>query len=167
MAFKSLTPWRWGGKPDPAQQGESDPFGELQEQMNMLFEDFFGRFNLPAPQTWRGPAPFTPAVDMTEDAQAYYVEVELPGMEEQDLQVTLNDDVLILSGEKKSPQQTQGRQFYRMERCYGAFRRSLPMPSAVVADRVSAQFKNGVLSIVLPKSGAEQESARRIPVQAG
>jgi len=131
------------------------PFHELtsiQERMNRLFEDFFGRTPLASGTeeplgTWG----FAPPVDIYEDAHKLMFKVEIPGMEEKDLKVEMEGNTLTVSGERKLEKEVKEEHFRRKERRYGAFSRSFTLPGTVDASKVEANYTNGVLTIELPK----------------
>lgn len=109
-----------------------------------------------ATRTW------TPPVDIQETDDAYRIHAELPGMTKDDIQITLENNILRLSGERKFEKDTKQENYHRIERTYGAFSRSFALPTQVSPDKVEAKFENGVLSIVVPK--AEQAKPRRISI---
>jgi HSP20 family protein len=98
-----------------------------------------------------------------ESDDAYTVTAELPGVEEKDIEILLADDMLTLRGEKKVEHENQRRQL--SERYYGRFERQMPLPSEVEQDKVKASFRNGILTVTLPKSKDAQRAMRRIPLQ--
>jgi HSP20 family protein len=156
MPDKSWPPSPWSGR-------ELDPFFRgFRTQLDSLFEDWFGR-------SMGGT--LAPRVDVSETAKDMTLTVELPGVEEKDIEVALSGNQLTIKGEKKSEQEDkkdeQGRVFHRVERSYGAFQRTMTVPFDVEPDKVSAQFKDGVLTITLPKpaAAAGQPQARRIEVK--
>jgi HSP20 family protein len=105
---------------------------------------------------------------MTEREKEIEVTAELPGMSEEDIDITLARDVLTIKGEKKQETEDKGNNYYRMERSYGKFSRVIPLPDGVVDnENVDATFKNGVLTITLPKLEEAQQVSRRITVNAG
>jgi HSP20 family protein len=106
---------------------------------------------------------WSPALDVSEDKEKYLVAVELPGLKKEDLQVVVHDGVLTVSGERKSEKEVQDGTVHRSERSYGKFSRSITLPSAVSADRVGASFKDGVLSIEIPK--VEEAKPKNIEVK--
>jgi HSP20 family protein len=107
-------------------------------------------------------------VNVTEREKEFEVTAELPGMAENDIDISLSRDVLTLKGEKKQETEDKGDNYYRMERSYGKFSRVIPLPAdAVDNDNVEATFKNGVLTIILPKLEEAQQISRRITVNAG
>jgi HSP20 family protein len=108
---------------------------------------------------------WAPALDISERKDAYLVTVELPGVEAEDLDITMEDGLLTIQGERQFAQESSEQQFHRVERRYGAFRRSITLPAQVQADQIEASFDNGVLQILVPK--AEEAKPRRIQVRPG
>jgi len=111
------------------------------------------------------PVSWAPAVDVTEDDQAVKLQVELPGVNPADVNITVANGVLTISGEKKSDREDKQDTVQFVERWYGRFQRSFTLPGSVNAEKVKADFTNGVLTVTLPKS--EMARARRIEVTAG
>jgi HSP20 family protein len=138
------------------------PFVDMQSELNRLrqeMERVFGRFD----GNGQTSAAAYPLLNLWEEAAAIYVEAELPGMEMNDLEIYINGgNQLSIRGERRPPQYPQGS-WHRRERGYGAFTRLIDLPSPVNADEVHAEFKNGVLTIKLPKS--EAAKPRRIEVK--
>ncbi|HVR06944.1 MAG TPA: Hsp20/alpha crystallin family protein [Thermoanaerobaculia bacterium] len=139
---------RW----NPSQQ-----VAAAREPLYRLFDTFFneGGEDLTS-RTW------TPPVDIQETDEAYRIHAELPGLTKDDIQITLENNVLRLSGERKLEKDVKKESYHRIERTYGAFSRSFALPTQVSPDKVEAKFDNGVLTIVVPK--AEQAKPRRIAV---
>jgi HSP20 family protein len=108
---------------------------------------------------------WAPALDISERKDAYLVTVELPGVEADDLEITMEDGLLTIQGERQFTSESSEQQFHRVERRYGAFRRSITLPAQVQADHIEATFDNGVLQIVVPK--AEEAKPKRIQVRPG
>jgi HSP20 family protein len=108
---------------------------------------------------------WAPALDISERKDAYLVTVELPGVEADDLEITMEDGLLTIQGERHFAHDSSEQQFHRVERRYGAFRRSITLPAQVQADQIEASFDNGVLQIVVPK--AEEATPKRIQVRPG
>jgi HSP20 family protein len=140
-----------------------DPFrdaAELQGEMNRLLEGFFGRPGQQAAmeRVW------APAVDMYETKEELVVNAELPGLNEKDIQLSITGDVLTLRGERRLNQEVTQDSFYRGERWYGKFERSLPLPIPVQADKVKASYRDGVLSVRLPKVEEIKPKAIKIDV---
>jgi HSP20 family protein len=125
---------------------------------------WFGQFGQqpgagPASQAW------APAVDITERQDAYLVAAELPGVGAEDVEITFQDGLLTIQGERHLAPDTAGEKVHRAERRYGAFRRSITLPSHVRADKIEASAQDGVLLILVPK--AEEVHAKRIKVRPG
>jgi HSP20 family protein len=95
---------------------------------------------------------WTPALDLYEDKDNLFVKVELPGMKREEIDVSLHDGSLSISGERKSEQKHEDADVYRAERFFGRFQRTVTLPTPVAADKVKAQYKDGILTITLPKT---------------
>lgn len=163
MAMTDLIPWR---SPRSMFRRESEPFTALQREMNRLFEDFWGDARSMMSSMPSMMEAGWPSLDMQETDQAYRITAEIPGLEEKDVQLDLRDNVLMISGEKKDEREEKaGGRFYS-ERTYGHFRRTIPLAAEIDADKVQATFRNGVLTVDLPKNPKAQEKIRRIPINA-
>jgi HSP20 family protein len=164
MRIRELIPWR---SPEREQltRRSHDPFTMLQTEMNRLFNDFFEGFDLRPGGSRNEGALGMPKVDVSETEDAVHVTAELPGMKQEDVDVTLSDGHLVLRGEKKSETQDQQKNYHRVERSYGTFERSILLPAAVDDKKVEASFKNGVLEIVLPKVEGAAAAGKKIPVR--
>lgn len=133
-----------------------------------LFDAFFNDSRLPS--VWsngHSAATFAPRVDVRATDIAYEISVELPGLEEKDVEVTVADGTLTLKGEKSEEREEQENNHYRKERVYGSFERSFRLPDEVEADKVEANFKNGVLTVGLPKSEEAMSVVHKIEIKAG
>jgi HSP20 family protein len=106
-----------------------------------------------------------PAIDMYEEDNEVVVKAELPGMSKDDVQINFADNVLSIRGEKKKEEEDKGKDYYRAERVYGAFVRSVALPAEVIPEKARAVFKNGVLEIRLPKSEAAKKREIKVNVQ--
>lgn len=126
-----------------------------------LFEEFFRDIDA-VPE---GIPAFSARLDVAETDKAVTVTADLPGLEEKDIELSLNENVLSLKGEKKAESEEEGKNFYRKERTYGAFYREVELPAEIDAARVEATFKNGVLTVMLPKSEKAKEETRKIPIK--
>jgi HSP20 family protein len=159
MALPSL--FRWNrGRSLPARR-ENSPFLSLQREMNRLFEDFWHGFDI-EPLGTREWGNFAPRVDVQETDTEVRVIADLPGLDEKDFEVQVEDDVLTLRGEKHEEHEDKGRGW--RERSYGSFYRTIQLPSEVEADKAKAEFKKGVLTVHLPKSAKAGERGHRVPV---
>jgi len=157
--FRSLLPF---GRTDLARA--DDPFVSLQRQMNRLFDDAFTGY-VSAPRNGNG-ATLAPSIDVKESDKGIEVEAELPGVDEKDVQVTLEDNVLTIKGEKKAEKEETKKGYYMSERSYGSFMRSFEMPAGIDAAKVSATFAKGVLKVSLPKPTAADAKAKKIDIKA-
>ena len=130
---------------------------DLQKELNKVFGEFFSRSPMEL-----GSFEWAPAVDIIENDNEFVVKAELPGITQDDIKVSLSNDVLTIKGEKKQEKEEKGKNFHRIERSYGSFHRSFSLPSKVQADKVKAVYKNGVLEITLPK--AEEVKPKEITI---
>lgn len=156
MAITDMIPWK--RKESEREQEErglaarQDPLLTFQQQMNQMFDDFFRGWGLEP----FGPSPeagdlFSPRADVAESDDEIKVSLELPGLEEEDIDVSLSRDVLTIRGEKRREEEEKGRNYYRAERSFGSFQRSVPLPAPVDAGKADAVFRRGVLTVTLPK----------------
>ncbi|MFI5012882.1 MAG: Hsp20/alpha crystallin family protein [Hyphomicrobiales bacterium] len=162
MAFNDMIPWRTSRAPVHREQ---EPFNSLQREMNRLFEDFWGGLGPRLPSS-TGMNLLSPSVDVHETDPAYRVTVELPGLNEEDVEINLRDNSLIISGEKKSEHEEKEDGRHYSERSYGRFQRVIPFAAEVDADKVQAMFQKGVLTIDLPKNAKAQDKTRRIQINS-
>jgi len=105
---------------------------------------------------------FSPAVDVVENPQDFTVSCELPGLDQKDIDVSIASNVLTIKGQKKDEREEKKNKFYRKESWSGSFQRTLPLPSSVDGEKIKAELKNGILTIVLPKR--EEAKAKQITV---
>jgi HSP20 family protein len=137
----------------------------IQHEMNRLFNSFFdtttgnGAPRTPALRRW------IPAMDLAETEDAYVLKADLPGLTDKDVNIELNDNVLTISGERKSEHEGRTEGYYRVERSSGSFRRSLRLPEGVDPASVSASFDRGVLEIRVPKP--EERQPHRVAISVG
>jgi len=145
-------------------QKYSSPFEELERMFNDFFRQrFFAPSWIPH---FKFPelADVSTVVDMFEEGDNLVIKAELPGMKKEDINIDLRDDVITISGEKKSEEKTERKDFHRVERSFGSFTRRLQLPVEIKADKVEASFKDGVLEIKMPKSEAAKQNAKKIAV---
>jgi HSP20 family protein len=146
-----------------------DPFQDLHSaqdemaQMNPTLAHALGLHG--QPQGSGTATAWAPALDISERKDAYLVTVELPGVEADDLDITMEDGLLTIQGERHFAHDSSEQQFHRVERRYGAFRRSITLPAHVMAEGIQASFEDGVLQILVPK--AEEATPKRIQVRPG
>jgi HSP20 family protein len=161
MALRDLIPWNNNGSRNMAVQRAQagNPLLTMHREMNRLFDDVFRGFDLgplgsSSPMGW-------PTIELDETDKEVRVAAELPGLEEKDVDVELANGVLTISGEKKS--ETEDKEHLFSERYYGRFERRIPVEE-VDQDKVAASFKNGVLTVTLPKSPSAQQKVKRIAI---
>jgi len=165
MARNPLTPYRGGG----LLGGGFDPLFSLHRDMNRLFDEVMGGGqSFMSGQIGQGGQGqiINAHMSVSETEHEIRVAAELPGVREEDIDVSLNDDILTIRGEKKFQRQDEKENFHFVERSFGTFQRSIRLPFPINPDQVQARFDNGVLTVSLPKS-AQQERTRRIQVQRG
>jgi HSP20 family protein len=131
----------------------------MQREINRVFDSFFRTdwSEDAAPSVW------APATDVVEHPGDYVVKAELPGVSRDDVKLTLQDNMLTIRGEKKQEKESKEGGYHRVERSYGSFQRSFTLPSTVRADRIEASFKDGILTVTLPKS--EETKPKQIDVK--
>jgi HSP20 family protein len=140
------------------------PFREvtrLRNEMDRLWDDYFGpgrRAFRPLEEAWM------PAVDVAEAADKITVKAEIPGMEAKDIEISMVGDTLSIKGEKKSEREEKDENYHMVERTYGSFNRTMKLPAAVDPDKVEATYKNGVLTVTLPKQ--EEVKPKAIEIKA-
>jgi HSP20 family protein len=170
MAIKDLVPkFGRGREKMPARRDEFDPFRGFQREMNRLFDDFFAE-DFPLARHWGGrelaTGAFSPRVDVSETDKEVNVSAELPGMEEKDLSVEMDDGAITIRGEKKEEKEEKGKNWYTREQSYGSFHRSIALPAGVDVSKAKAKFKNGVLKITAPKREEEQTKRKTINIES-
>ncbi len=167
MTLSKIVPW--GRKQVPIRRTEEynpssswDDFEEPWRDIERLFDRFFSasRFQGGAMSNQ-----FSPSLDVHEGDKEFQITVEVPGMRENDIEVSMSRDMLTISGEKKEEKAENHKGIFRMERRYGSFSRSIPLPEHCVdTEKTEASYKNGVLTIKLPKTAGYKESVKKIPV---
>ncbi len=165
MELRDLAPWHSSRTPARGILLFDRTPDSLRREIDRMFDSF-----------WRGtePQPFAPsiwsfdgavpAIDQSEDDTAYHVAVELPGIEENDVEVSLVDNDLTIRGERKLDKEEEEQSYYLRERARGSFRRSLSFPVQIDENKVKAAFADGVLSITLPKTKEAQKKAMTIAI---
>jgi HSP20 family protein len=147
--------WRPFGTAD--RWGPFRNMSDIQGEVNRLFDTFLGRPMASAPtRAW------LPAVDMHETKDELVLSVEVPGVDEKDVTVSITGDLLTIKGERRAADQAKDQQYLHVERLYGQFERLIQLPMAVQADKVKASYRDGVLQVTLPK--AEELKPREIKI---
>jgi HSP20 family protein len=142
---------------------------DFQDEFNRLFNRFLGESgDLPARSTEQSELPYrtwAPTVDISEDDNNYFVNAELPGVKKDDVSVYVENDRLFIEGERKheSQEKSDDKDYHRVERFYGKFQRSFRLPKAVDANKIEAQFEDGVLNVCIPKT--EEAKPKQIEVK--
>lgn len=137
-----------------------DPFRELRGLQDEMTRLFAGIAPLPSEDSVFGA--WQPKVDIFEDEDALVLEADMPGVKREDLELTIENNVISLSGERKMEERKESENYHRVERSYGSFTRSFTLPRTVDTEKVKAEFKDGVLTVSLPKR--EETKARKINV---
>lgn len=154
----TLVPFRHARTP-AARSGNFDDF-------DRIFDNFFRN----ALTNMSGPAPsvsdMSVRMDISETDKAYYVHADLPGIDEDKIDISVEDGLLTISGEKEQESEEEGRSFHRVERSYGSFQRTLQLPSDANEDKIKANMKKGVLELEIPKTKEAQKQAKRIAIKS-
>jgi HSP20 family protein len=154
-----------GNSPVPVTRGAS-PIAALQDEMNSLFSNFFGDVSLPVWLRNRESAfAVSPAMDVSENDKEYKLTAELPGIDAKDVSVSVADGYITLRGEKKEEKKEEREGYSRQERSYGSFQRVVPLPENANFDKAEASFKNGVLTLCVPKKAGAQSKERKLEIK--
>jgi HSP20 family protein len=169
MNIKDLIPWSRDRRELPVRREGEEPMLALQSDINRAFENFWRMFELPMPGGWG--APFAggdvPRVDMRATDKEVEVVAELPGMDEADIDVSVVEGMLTIRGKKKAERETEDKGYVLRERSFGTIERMVPLPEGLDVDSAKASFKNGVLTVSIPRTAEAQSAVKRIPVQRG
>lgn len=144
------------------------PFSSLQNEINRVFDDFFSNgFSESSllPSSWTGDQLATPAVDIVENEKSFKVEAELPGMDQDDVEVTINDNYLTVKGEKKESKEDKDDNYVRRERYYGSYQRTISLPETANTDKAKATFKKGVLQVEIPKKAEAVKPSKKLEIK--
>lgn len=153
---------------------EMAPFDEafrpLSRWVDSFFDESFLRPFAPFSRSMLGMKPLltedvVPSVDIYEDAGDVVLKAELPGMKKEDIDVTLSEDTITISGEKKKEEEVKKKDYYKWERSYGSFSRSFDLPEAVQSDKVKSTFKDGVLEVRIPRSEERKSKEVKVEIQ--
>ncbi len=147
-------PGRWSS------HAPRDPFVSFQAEMNQLISDFFRHSDGGDLRSV-----ITPSFDLSETDDAYQIQMDLPGVDPNDIEIEVQDNTVLICGERKCENEQEGKSFHRAERQWGRFCRSAQLPSYVDRDKVDAECRNGILTVTLPKSA--ESMTHRVPVKTG
>ncbi len=165
MLFGDLVPWNRKKDSLVTQAGEA-PIYALQKEVNRLFDEFWNSFDLtPFRSIEHLAGARMPKVDITETDDEIIVSAELPGLDEKNIEVLLSRDTLTIKGEKKEEIEDKKKNYRHVERSYGAFQRTIALPSEIETEKVSATFKKGVLVVTLPKTMEAKKEVKKIAVK--
>lgn len=178
MDIRKLAPWNWFKDEDEAtsvpvsrpMQPDLFPLGQLHQELERAFDALMKQAGFPSFGFGRGEAVksawWRPSIDIAATDKEYVISVEIAGVEEKDVSLELVQNSLVVRGEKKQEQRRSEGDFYRIERSYGSFRRVLSLPDDVSRDEIDAKFKNGVLTITLPRKAASLSQGKTIEIRA-
>jgi HSP20 family protein len=186
MNLEKLKPWNWfkheenESRAVPVTRQENQPAADsllnLQREMDRWFENLSSAFGLPAVsrnlldgggrRTATLANLYRPQIDVSGDDNGYEIKLDVPGLTEADLSIEVRDDVLIIRGEQQQQSEDKGKQYYRVERSYGAFQRTLSLPDDADADEIEAKIDNGVLRLGIPRRQSVNANVKRIPISS-
>jgi len=163
MSVRDLIPRAFRKNHVPVKYEHDDPFSLLRREMESIFDSFHREFQI---NTFfdREDHLFTPRIDVKENDKEIKVSAELPGMDEKDVEVLLERDSLTIKGEKKDEKEDRGDDYHRLERSYGTFSRTLHLPEEVEPEKITADFKKGVLTVHIPKTDKSKTESKKINV---
>jgi len=175
MDIKRINPWNWLRPEDGAshqlpvarwETADDSPLTQLHRDIDQMFDRVFNSFGFDA--AWPSESRFLrPQVDVASSDQEYTVSVEVPGVEEKDIKLELTDDgLLTIRGEKKREEEHKDKDYHRVERIYGAFQRTLALPEDADRDAVEARFRNGVLTVRMPRKAEQKPQGRLIEIKS-
>jgi len=184
MELKQIAPWNWFKKEEEGQvstlpvlrAGGDNAYpaslARFHNEIDQLFENMMQGFPLAPslfprmPRAFAGDALLKPSVDIAATEKEYTVTAELPGVDEKDIQVELNGDTLFIRGKKENKKEEKKNDYYCVERSYGSFQRQLSLPEDADAEAIKAAYKQGVLTLTVPRKPGKATTARQIDVHA-
>lgn len=168
---KNLIPWDWfkGVETDSKRTPASiinQPFSKLYSEMEKIAQDVFNEYLPDIPKTSELGVNFlTPRLNISETEKEYKVSVEIPGVKEKEIDLSINKNVLMIKAHKKEEKEDKDERYHRIERYYGTFQRSIALPEDAKQDSVEAKFKDGVLNIIIEKNKEMQSNIKKIEVK--
>lgn len=188
MNLEKLKPWNWFKHEDSTnavnrqvpvtrEQGGTagDSLMRLHQEMDRWFDEISASFGLPSasrrPFGSESSAAslanfYRPQIDVGADSNSYEIKLDVPGIDESDLSIEVRDDVLMIRGEKQDRNESKDKHYYRVERSYGAFQRTLALPDDANADKISARLDRGVLCLQIPRRKGVEQDSRRIEISS-
>ena len=187
MNLDKFKPWNWFKHEEGTNAGEQIPVSRkgadslppgrggslvsLHRDMDRWFDEAFKSFGLPAMQS-RGDGDvglaqfYRPQIDISADANCYQISLDVPGLTESDLELEIKEDVLTIKGQKEESSESKDKHYYRMERSYGSFQRTLALPDDANADEIRANLDKGVLKLEIPRRATAEEDVKRISISS-
>lgn len=183
MDWKKLSPWNWlkheeeqAGSTVPVRSGELVPrtfpssASPLHDEIERVFDNAFRGFGLAPLRSTSGFASardlLRPSIDIAENPEAYEITVEVPGVDKDDVEITVRDDSLVIRGEKKREEKGERGRYHYVERSVGSFQRMLSLPADADHDHISANFKDGVLAITVNRLESQKSDVKKIDINA-
>ena len=194
MNLQKLNPWNWfkheesghqknpqipitgGGSGNvPTSYSGADSLFSLHREMDRLFDDVFNSFGMKPIRSGLASSPllgdntsnfYQPQIDVSGNEKSYEIMLDVPGLSESDLSIEVKDDVLTIKGQKEVRSESNENQFYRVERSYGSFQRTLSLPDDASAEDMKANLINGVLKLEIPRQEALENDVKRIPISS-
>jgi HSP20 family protein len=160
MALKDLIPWK-RRQNDQTESGMDYPLHRFHWNINRILDDIMGSWSN---DSLPGDGFISPRIDLSETKKNLTITADMPGMDEDNIDVSLENNFLVIRGQKKTEKEDQGQHYYHMERSYGSFYRTISLPCEVDESKVKADYKKGVLTIHLPKPKDERRQSRKIEV---
>jgi HSP20 family protein len=183
MDIKKLAPWNWFKK-EQEQEGTmlpirrqetqtryADPFSQIRQEIDRVFESAFSGFGFPSTGFGRELTPMAqrdwlkPTLDVGASDKEYTISVELPGVDEKEIQLELSNNTLKIKGEKKQEKEEKEKNYYRMERSYGSFQRVLSLPEDADQEKINATYKNGIMEIAIPRKASQKTETKKIEIK--
>ncbi|ABK18537.1 Hsp20/alpha crystallin family protein [Syntrophobacter fumaroxidans] len=181
MDFKKLAPWNWFKKEEEQQSANlpvqrydqprhDNPVARFHQEIDRMFDHFFRGFGFPSMGVGREIAPMSgtewlkPMLDIAAGDKEYTITVELPGVDEKDVQLELQEDTLIIKGEKRQEKEEKDKNYYRMERSYGSFQRVLSLPEDAEQEGINAAYKHGILTITIPRKARAVAKPKQVVI---
>ena len=163
MTFVNLVPFRGKNRNPLARiEHQNSPFFALQSSMNSLFDDFFRGFPGEALTTAES---FSPKMAIDVKDEEIEITAELPGVKKQDLDISIADNIMTISGEKKTETEQEEKNFYRSEISYGSFSKSVQLPEGTEEDKIDASLNDGILTVKIPKSQPQEPEKKKIDIK--
>ena len=194
MNLQKLNPWNWFkheendlandseipisrnvSKERAVAETDQNPILKLHREIDQLFDNVFSGFGIPSLRKHFPvrnhmnsdfPNFYRPNIDVSGDEKKYEIDLDVPGLSEPDLSIEVKGDVLLIKGEKEDKKESDDKKYYRMERSYGAFQRTLSLPEDADADAIKANLKDGVLKLEVPRRETEKQDVKHISISS-